>query len=98
MRALPHQDDRGQPATLDYRSVTADRGDWREHSAGALRNLGLLLGMLACVTAFLFLALAGLGMMVMAVTSVEWIGLGVCCVMLGMGALFLAGWCLDAMR
>jgi hypothetical protein len=54
--------------------------------------------MLFCVTAFLFLMLAGMGLMVMAVSGLEWFGLGVCCFLMGLGALFLAGWCLDAMR
>src|SRR5687768_12791232 len=100
MTALRQDHDQGSsaPATLEYRPMAADRVDDREHVIGALRSIGLLVGMLVCVTAFLFLAIIGLGMMVMAVSGLGWMGLGVLCMMLGLGALFLAGWCLDAMQ
>jgi hypothetical protein len=98
MRALPHHQQGRAPAILDYQPVRVDGVDWREFAARALRNLGLLAGMLACVTVFLFLALAGMGMMVMAVAGLGWLGLGILSLAAGLAALFLAAWCLDAMR
>lgn len=83
---------------LDYRPVTADRVDAREHLSGALRNVLLLVAMLACVTLFLFLTIAGMGLMVMGVSGLQYLGLGIILVMLGLGTLFLGGWCLDSMR
>jgi hypothetical protein len=98
MRALPHQDEAGRPAILDYQPVRVDGVDWHEFAARALRNLWLLVTMLACVTIFLFLELAGMGMMVMAVAGVGWLGPGILSMVAGLGALLLAAWCLDSMR
>jgi hypothetical protein len=100
MNVVSHEQERGRssPAVLEYRSVAADRVDGREHFVGALRNVALLAGMLVCVTAFLFLALGGLALMVVAVSGWGWFGAGVFCMSLAMVALFLAGWCLDSMR
>ena len=83
---------------LEYRPGAADRVDDREHVMGALRSIGLLVGMLVCVTGFLFSSIIGLGLMVMSVWGLHWLGMGVLCVMVGLLALYLAGWCLDAMQ
>jgi hypothetical protein len=103
MTTLGQEHERGPaalttPAVLDYRSVSSDRLDGREHAVGALRNVALMIGMLACVTAFLFLALGALGLMVAGATGWGSLGAGVFCMMLALGALLLAGLCLDSMR